>query len=134
MTDTSHQNTLSLKSVKKHFDLWRSQRLGKGRIPKQLWKEAVSLLEHYPISKICKALSLNPSCLKHHAQELSSIDTSAFVEVLPTSSNTHCEISSNANCEVTLMNHHGNQMVIKAQSLDFSSMIKSFLEVGYVAN
>jgi hypothetical protein len=45
--------------IRAEFEAWRSQRVGRPRIPKTLWDRAVSLLEHYPISTVSRELRLN---------------------------------------------------------------------------
>ena len=46
------------------FDRWRANRRGRTRIPPELWKKAVSLLDHHPISHVARELHLDPTELR----------------------------------------------------------------------
>ena len=49
---------LDLNHVKAEFTAWRARRVGRQAIPPALWTAAVTLLEHYPISVVCRELKL----------------------------------------------------------------------------
>jgi hypothetical protein len=53
-----------LQAVTKQFDHWRTTRKKRGPIPEPLWALAVSLIEHYRVTKIINALKLNASDFK----------------------------------------------------------------------
>jgi hypothetical protein len=70
------QHTL-LDDVKSHFDHWRATRNKRCRIPESLWDKVKSLVEHYPLSAITNALSLNTNQIRENIK----IDTAInFVE------------------------------------------------------
>ena len=50
---------LTLTSVQRDFEEWRSTRPKIGKIPEQLWAKALQLLEYYPIGEVTKALHLS---------------------------------------------------------------------------
>ena len=53
------ESTLTLKTVAEHFAHWRSRKKKGERIPEQLWREAIDLLDHYGISQVTRTLRLS---------------------------------------------------------------------------
>jgi len=82
---SSVEVSATLESVIKEFDLWRSTRQHKERIPERLWDAAISLVKSYPSSRVAQKLRLNYSDFKHRINEQKSpMQTSpelSFVEV-----------------------------------------------------
>ena len=80
------------------FDRWRANRRGRTRIPPELWKKAVSLLDHHPITRVARQLHLDPTELRNRrlaAHQLLAPDNSLapqFLEVR--ASNLSSETSS----------------------------------------
>ena len=54
-------STLTLEVVAQHFAQWRSHKQKGERIPEHLWREAISLLDVYPISQVTRTLRLSGS-------------------------------------------------------------------------
>ena len=52
---------LTLEAVLNDFSQWRKTRKKRCAIPEELWQKTFSLLNRYPINKICNALGLNRS-------------------------------------------------------------------------
>lgn len=50
---------LTIDSVQRDFKAWRASRTKKTKIPDDLWDKTLKLLEHYPISKVVRALRLS---------------------------------------------------------------------------
>lgn len=79
----------SLHQVVEAFTHWRTQRKGRGRIPEALWEQALSLVGHYPVTKITAALGLDFSAFKQRCNDrdlpLRKTKAPAFVEVLASS-------------------------------------------------
>ena len=48
-----------LEKVRDEIENWRAQRKGRERIPKQIWKAAIALLQTYSFSRINRVLKLN---------------------------------------------------------------------------
>lgn len=57
------ESTVTLETVAEHFVQWRSRKKKRERIPEQLWREAIDLLEHYGISQVTRTLRLSGSDL-----------------------------------------------------------------------
>jgi hypothetical protein len=45
--------------VEQAFELWRSTRRGRQRIPEELWDKAISLCSFIAPTKVCKILTIN---------------------------------------------------------------------------
>ncbi len=56
-----------LARTREAFDAWRAQRTGRTRIPLELWHQAVSLLNHHPITHVARQLRLDPTKLRKHS-------------------------------------------------------------------
>lgn len=50
------------------FNLWRANRAHRAPTPAHLREQAVALLPHYPITRICKQLKINSQALKAWAE------------------------------------------------------------------
>jgi hypothetical protein len=57
-------HSLTLEDVQKDFQHWRQIRKKRASIPDDLWQRVFPLLNRYPISKICSALSLNTAQIR----------------------------------------------------------------------
>ena len=55
---------VTLDQVAHEFEVWRTTRQHKGRIPERLWQSAISLIKSYPASQVAEQLHLNYSELK----------------------------------------------------------------------
>src|SRR3990167_3535569 len=86
------------------FTHWRTQSKGRDRIPEPLWEQALSLVGHYPLTKITAALGLDFGAFKQRCSDrglpMRKTKAPAFVQVLastePLSSPTlpaHIEVS-----------------------------------------
>jgi hypothetical protein len=88
---SSAQAEEALSHLPHQFAQWRQSRTTpRGRIPKSLWAQAVTLAQVLPCTRVAKPLGLTPQALKRHRDALSH--TSAltpsslpphFVEVAP---------------------------------------------------
>ena len=58
-----NESTLTLETVAGHFAQWRSGKNKGERIPEQLWREAIDLIDGYGISQITRTLRLSGSDL-----------------------------------------------------------------------
>ena len=66
--DDEKRNCLDINEVRTKFESWRAQRKGRERIPEQLWKMAICLLDIYPFHKVRKELNLNTKQMKMRAK------------------------------------------------------------------
>lgn len=64
--ETTIDSDHNIDAVRAEFEEWRSQRIGRGPIPKTLWAKAVSLLDRYPISTVSRELHLNAKRLSEN--------------------------------------------------------------------
>ena len=55
-----------LEAGRRRFELWRSARQGRGRIPERLWKSAVKLAAVYGLCRTARTLGLDYNALKRH--------------------------------------------------------------------
>ena len=91
-------NSLSLSEVISHFEAWRSTRIGKSRIPAQLWQEAIDLYPTYSISKITKPLRLGHSDFKKKiSQPHQKLAPTDFIRIDQTPDNTDIQVSHQQN-------------------------------------
>jgi hypothetical protein len=75
-----------------HFTQWRqSRRTPRGRIPQELWTQAVALTATLPVTRVAHQLGLTPHALKKRREAPKSLATPRlppqvpqFVEVAPT--------------------------------------------------
>ena len=75
---------LTIKEVSSQFSSWRKNRIGKSRIPEQLWQDAISLHPYYPIGEITHSLRLGYSDFKKKcSQAEQKKDSAAFVRITP---------------------------------------------------
>ena len=86
------ESPLTLEEVAAHFERWRKHKKKGERIPEQLWKEAVSLVESYGVSQVARTLRLGGRDLNRRRQMIQASRTAqssgeetetAFVEVDP---------------------------------------------------
>jgi transposase-like protein len=81
----------ALMQLTHHFAQWRqSRRTPRGRIPQELWTQAVALTATFSVSRVAKQLGLTPHALKRRREALSSSPAPIpsplpphFVEVTP---------------------------------------------------
>jgi hypothetical protein len=63
-----------LRHITQQFAQWRQSRTTpRGRIPKALWAQAVTLTQVLPCAKVAKQLGLTPHALKRRGDEASSV-------------------------------------------------------------
>lgn len=126
--------TLALEEVAEHFEDWRRNRHGRGRIPEQLWSEALSQLSNHSMNSVAKTLRLNPTDLKKRAIGNKETDraNNAFVQL-------HFQqqqdlvanetLSGKTPCRIELLKADGNRMIISdLNGTEALRMIQFFLE------
>ncbi len=64
--------TLTLETVAKHFQEWRSKKKKGERIPDQLWSESIALLSDYSLNRIARSLHLCRADIKKRQDALSA--------------------------------------------------------------
>ena len=87
----ANRSPLALEAVAKHFEQWRERKKKGERIPEQLWREAIDLVDHYGVSQVTRTLRLSGTDLNKRRGIVGNgqrrhkpSSTSAFVEVEPT--------------------------------------------------
>lgn len=58
-----------LQQVKSIFENFRAGRKGKERLPENLWRAAVELLDHYPFREVWRELRVKPEYLRRRVEE-----------------------------------------------------------------
>lgn len=61
-------------AVRRRFELWRSTRQGRGRIPERLWKSAVKLVATYGLCRTARTLRLDYNALRQRVESTGSRD------------------------------------------------------------
>jgi len=93
--------TSALEAVIQQFKIWRSNRVGRERIPVSLWHAAVAIVlaGGFSLNKVARVLSLSHSDLKHKVYKQSSCSikpvkeaSPAFIEIEPPPSFPECVI------------------------------------------
>jgi hypothetical protein len=54
----------TIEEVRSRFEVWRSRRKERGRIPRSLWEAATELCEMHSVNEVSRALRLNYNDLK----------------------------------------------------------------------
>ncbi len=85
---TIESKTLTLETVTKHFEEWRSKKKPGERIPERLWSESIALLSDYSLNRIARTLHLCAKDIKKHRDAL----TAQSNLTLPASEMTFVEI------------------------------------------
>ena len=67
---------VDLPELKAQLDAWRATHRQRARIPDHFYASAVSLLDRYSISIICRETRLRPTSLRKHAAPQSDVETS----------------------------------------------------------
>lgn len=76
-----------LARTRQAFEAWRANRRGRTHIPPELWDQAVSLLNHHPITHVARELRLDPTKLRkrrlaaHRSVLPNSLQAPPFLEV-----------------------------------------------------
>ncbi len=122
---------LNLEQVKSHFDNWRNTRKKMGKIPEELWKEAVSLISKHNSTIIYKTLGLSPADFKkkveYYQNTAFSISSQSFVEV---SLESQSKQPTDNLPRIMIQGKNDYQMILEgfqAENLDLPSLIESFL-------
>ena len=69
---------VDLPDLKAQLDAWRATHRQRARIPDHFYASAVSLLDRYSISVICRETRLRPASLRNHAAPPQAVETSAM--------------------------------------------------------
>ena len=87
---TSIEASLTLPEVADHFQLWRNKKQPGERIPDQLWREAISLLDAYQVTQITRTLRLSSTdfnkrrrLIEAGQRQPDGAGETAFVELKP---------------------------------------------------
>ena len=117
----------SISDVQARFDDWRRNRCKRGRIPKELWTEAVELARIHGISKVSTALHLNYTRLKKQLESDSlpakqNHDTSriGFIELQSMPSD---------HCVIEFKRPDGNCMQIRLNNVCSASYLTPLVQV-----
>lgn len=113
-----------LNSIRAEFEAWRSQRKGRERISENLWAAAISLLDYYPVTKVCRELKLNLKQLQKRSKSNGKVvrqgrkTRKAFLEVsagdlskvLPLSNNAQLSNGSDKTCRIVFERSDGSRL------------------------
>lgn len=67
---------LDLPELKAQLDAWRATHRQRARIPEHFYASALTLLDRYSVSVICRETQLRPASLRKHAAPPQTIETS----------------------------------------------------------
>lgn len=124
MQNYSPNVDLTLDEVKQKLHSWRSTRAKGEKIPEELWRQTLTLLQHYPISKIASTLSMSYSQIKTKAAYLSvnlpQVETNNnFIEInmdnkpmIPAGKHKTAAPVKNNSCTVELKRADGASLII----------------------
>lgn len=121
--------SLDIDQVKAEFQAWRVGRVGRERIPEELWAMALELLKHYPIGIVQRELCLNLNQLKQRAGQLDKhpLSKPQFLEIkaadiaeisgLPHAANNRAQIGSLSTvteqvCRIVFERSDGSRLTI----------------------
>ncbi len=74
---------VDLSDLKTQLDAWRQSHRQRARIPDHFYKTAVSLLDRYSVSAICRETRLRPASLSKHATATRAVAASPVVPLPP---------------------------------------------------
>ena len=87
---TAIKSSLTLPEVAEHFQQWRSRKQPGERIPDHLWREAISLVGAYRVTKITRTLHLSSTdfnkrrrLIEADQRQPDAAGATAFVEIKP---------------------------------------------------
>jgi len=115
----------AVERVRRQFEIWRSVKDRRDRIPEPLWDAAVDAARHHGVHAVCRAVSLEHAALSRRMQAAAGDagNEPAFIEMAGTA-------SGNVGCIVELEKSNGTRMRICVRdggSLDWSRMKEAFL-------
>jgi len=104
-----------LEQLQDRFEVWRSGRVGRAHLPRELWSEAANVARQCGVYRTAKVLRLSYSSLKQHVQgdglrrrKLGRLGRAPkFVELRPLSP------AAMAECSVELENVRGGKIKIQ---------------------
>ncbi len=67
---------VDLPDLKAQLDAWRASHRQRARIPEHFYASAVSLLDRYSVSVICRETRLRPASLRKHTAPPPTVETS----------------------------------------------------------
>jgi hypothetical protein len=112
--------TLTIDSVRHDFNVWRTSRAKKGRIPDHLWDKVMKLLDYYPIGKVASALQLSGGQVIAKREQFKSHSTTMpvttpvnFVELNMPSVMHGCTPVANSSSRVEIKRSDGSVLAIE---------------------
>jgi hypothetical protein len=139
---------LDLERVKAEFSAWRATRSsGKERIPENLWRAAVGLLESYSLSAVSRQLKLKSNYLRKKAeagggklpseskskQKFLSLTARQLIanQIEPNNGAELSTQSSAGTCRVVLERADGSRLVLSVpiDRLGIEALVNSFLRL-----
>jgi len=137
MIDSIAQDLLDLKA---QFDSWRQTRINRAPIPADLRQAAISLLDRYSASTICRILRLNPRSLKPAACANSAVASATASSGQPFFNLSHSaqRLSSSPpahstnSCRLMLERADGSRLTLSLPELDLLSI--STVCANFLAN
>jgi hypothetical protein len=119
----------SIAEVQAQFDDWRNSRRKRGRIPNELWIQAIELARIYGISQVSSSLRLNYIRLKERlekallpAKQNHDAPLFSFVELQ------HIPNDRSDNCVIDLKRPDGNCMHIRLQDACSASHLTQLIQ------
>ena len=119
------QLPVAVERVRRQFEVWRSVKEQRDRIPERLWDAAVDAARRHGVHAVCRAVKLEHAALSRRVQATAgeASHAPAFIEMAGSS-------SDSVGCIVELEKSNGTRMRICVRdgaSMDWSRMKEAFL-------
>ena len=119
------QLPVAVERVRRQFDVWRSVKKQRDRIPEQLWEAAVDAARRHGVHSVCRAVKLEHAALSRRVQATAGKESNAtaFIEL-------EASASGSVGCIVELEKSNGTRMRICVQdgaAVDWARMKEAFL-------
>lgn len=119
------QLPVAVERVRRQFDVWRSVKEQRDRIPERLWDAAVDAARRHGVHAVCRAVKLEHAALSRRVQATAgeASHAPAFIEM-------EGPASESVGCIVELEKGNGTRMRICVRdgaSMDWSRMKEAFL-------
>src|SRR5438445_586284 len=68
------KSILDLNEVRAQFEAWRKAKTSvHQRIPTELWRAAIKLLDYYPVGQVCRELHVSAQDLNKHRAQMQTL-------------------------------------------------------------
>ncbi|MBA3440939.1 MAG: hypothetical protein H0T92_13820 [Pyrinomonadaceae bacterium] len=119
MEPSGHVDLLDLKA---QLDTWRQSHRKRARIPDHFYTAAVSLLDRYSVSAICRETRLRPASLRKHAAPLRAAAPTTpptpFLQLAPADLVPRHTIAANSHARLLFERADGSRLTLHLPTTD----------------